>query len=88
MDELFKALSEYMGLRRRLQDILKAYSAQSPEDIEAKLRRGEIPEEKTFEGYRRVYEDLADAISIQHELMVLERRIERLVERGLGARGS
>ncbi|RLF14311.1 MAG: hypothetical protein DRJ97_06495 [Thermoprotei archaeon] len=80
MDELFKALSEYFGLKRRLEDILKAYSAESPEDIERKLRRGEIPERKTFEGYRKVYEDLADAISIQHELALLERRMERLLE--------
>ena len=79
-DELFKALSEYLGLKRRLEDILRQYEASSPEDIEAKLRRGELPREKSFEGYRRVYEDLADAIAIQHELAKLEERMERMLK--------
>ncbi len=79
-DELFKALSEYLGLKRRLEDILRQYEASSPEDIEAKLRRGELPREKSFEGYRRVYEDLADAIAIQHELAKLEERVERMLK--------
>jgi len=79
-DELFKALSEYLGLKRRLEDILRQYGASSPEDIEAKLRRGELPKEKSFEGYRRVYEDLADAIAIQHELAKLEERMERMLK--------
>ncbi|RLF10539.1 MAG: hypothetical protein DRJ98_05865 [Thermoprotei archaeon] len=80
LDELLKVLSEYLGLKKRLEDLLKAYGASGPEDIELKIRRGELPKNKNYEGYRKVYEDLAEAFSIQYELMTLEKKLEKMVE--------
>lgn len=87
-DELYKAVSEYLGLRRRLESILERYGSPSPEEVEARLRRGELPREKSFEGYRRLYEDLADAVAIQREMSLLEERLSWLLEGALRPRGS
>jgi hypothetical protein len=81
-DDLYRVVSEYLGLKRRLEDILERYEASSAEDVEAKIRRGELPRERSYEGYRRVYEDRAEAIAIQHEMATLEERMEKMVKRG------
>ncbi|MEM4700215.1 MAG: hypothetical protein QXT74_04615 [Candidatus Nezhaarchaeales archaeon] len=83
-DELYRAVSEYLGLRLRLKAILDQYGSRSPEEVEAKVRRGELPREKSYEGYRRVYEDLADAVAIQRELALIEERVGWLLEAARG----
>lgn len=80
LDELYRALSEYLGLKKRLEDILRRYEASTPEEVEARLRRGELPVGRSFEEYRRIYDDLADAIAIQHELSMLEERMRRMLK--------
>ncbi|MCX8205111.1 MAG: hypothetical protein N3H31_05620 [Candidatus Nezhaarchaeota archaeon] len=80
-DELYRLVSEYLGLKGRLKALLNQYESSSIEEVEAKVRRGELPRDKSFEGYRRVYEDLADAVAIQRELSLLEEKIGDLFKR-------
>jgi len=57
----------------RLESILAKYDAKAPEDIEEKIKRGEIPEHPSYEEY-------LEALSHQENMKEAIREIRKIVD--------
>jgi len=65
--------NEIMEQKRKLEELLDKYGAESPADIEEKIKKGEVEEHPS-------YEDYLSALSLEENISKLKDQMHRMIE--------
>ena len=71
--ETIMMITEITEMKNRVLEILSRYGAQKPDDIEAKIIAGQIPEHPS-------YEDYLSALSYEQGILDLKKRLLNAIE--------